>query len=110
MIINDTMSYSIYQNISHPFFLYFLVFLDTILSTLQSNANVLIPVDSSARILELAYLLDHHWHLQRLHYPLLFLSHQSTKTIQYAKSMLEWMGDAITRAFSQNRENPFDFR
>ncbi|GBC00830.1 hypothetical protein RclHR1_03990007 [Rhizophagus clarus] len=83
---------------------------ETIMSTLQDSGSVLLPTDSSARVLELAYLLDQHWAFHQLTYPLIFLSYQSYNTIQYAKSMLEWMSDAINRQFDDKRENPFEFR
>ena len=80
------------------------------MATLQDNGSVLLPTDSSARVLELAYLLDQHWTFHQLTYPLIFLSYQSYNTIQYAKSILEWMSDAINRQFDKERENPFEFR
>ncbi|CAJ0824574.1 18060_t:CDS:10 [Entrophospora sp. SA101] len=83
---------------------------ETIMSTLQNKGSVLLPTDSSARVLELAYLLDQHWAFHQLSYPLILLTHQSYRTIQYTKSMLEWMGDAIKRHFDTKRENPFEFR
>ncbi|RGB38277.1 beta-lactamase-like protein [Rhizophagus diaphanus] len=83
---------------------------ETIKTTLQDNGSVLLPTDSSARVLELAYLLDQHWTYNQFTYPLIFLSYQSYNTIQYAKSMLEWMSDAINRQFDDKRENPFEFR
>ncbi|CAI2180410.1 19114_t:CDS:2 [Funneliformis geosporum] len=83
---------------------------ETIMTTLQDSGSVLLPTDSSARVLELAYLLDQHWAFHQVSYPLIFLSHQSYNTIKYAKSMLEWMSDAINRQFDNKRENPFEFR
>ena len=80
------------------------------MATLQDNGSVLLPTDSSARVLELAYLLDQRWAFHQLSYPLIFLSYQSYNTIQYAKSILEWMSDAINRQFDKERENPFEFR
>lgn len=79
------------------------------METLQASGNVLIPVESTTRVLELAYLLDQHWAFNRVHYHLVFLTHQSQKTITLARSMLEWMGDGISQAFAA-RELPFDFR
>ncbi|CAG8500288.1 3142_t:CDS:2 [Acaulospora colombiana] len=84
--------------------------LETIMSTLGNNGCVLLPTDSSARVLELAYLLDQHWTFHQVSYPLILLTHQSYRTIQFAKSMLEWMSDAINRQFDSKRENPFEFR
>ncbi|KAJ3145453.1 cleavage and polyadenylation specificity factor subunit 2 [Geranomyces variabilis] len=83
---------------------------DTITAALNANASVLIPVDSSTRVLELAYLLEQHWAFHRLQYPLAFLAHQSYRTMSLAKTMLEWMGDGIAQAFTQRREAPFDLK
>ncbi|KAI8918292.1 beta-lactamase-like protein [Powellomyces hirtus] len=83
---------------------------ETIMAALNAEANVLIPVDSSTRVLELAYLLEQHWAFQRLQFPLVFLAHQSYRTMSLAKTMLEWMGDGVAQAFTQRREAPFDFK
>lgn len=69
----------------------------------------MIPVQTSTRVLELAFTLEEHWKKDRLSFHLVFLSHQSQSTIVYAKSMLEWMGDSISQSF-QTRDQPFDFR
>lgn len=66
-------------------------------------------METSTRVLELAYTLEEHWKKDRLSFHLIFLSHQSQSTIVYAKSMLEWMGDSISQSF-QTRDQPFDFR
>jgi cleavage and polyadenylation specificity factor subunit 2 len=34
---------------------------DTVLSTLRADGNVLLPVDSAGRVLELVLLLDKYW-------------------------------------------------
>jgi cleavage and polyadenylation specificity factor subunit 2 len=73
--------------------------INTITSTLDVNANVLIPIESTTRVLELAYLLDQHLAFNRLSHNLVFLTHHSAKTINLARSMLEWMGDGISQAF-----------
>ncbi|KAI9228777.1 MAG: beta-lactamase-like protein [Piptocephalis tieghemiana] len=82
----------------------------TLLDTLAAGGNVLLPIDASARVLELLYLLEQHWALHRISYPILFLSKSAYRTIHYAKSMLEWMGDGITEQFAATRENPFDLK
>ncbi|KAI7851223.1 beta-lactamase-like protein [Circinella umbellata] len=83
---------------------------DTMMTTLRSGGSVLLPTDSSARVLELAYLLDKHWSQNQLTYPLIMLTNTSYHTAHFAKIMLEWMGDDLTQHFSQTRENPFDFK
>ncbi|KAJ3279116.1 hypothetical protein HK104_001734 [Borealophlyctis nickersoniae] len=84
--------------------------IDTLTSTIKSDTSVLIPVDTTTRVLELAYLLEQHWAANRMSFPLILLTHQSPRTAVLAKSMLEWMGDGVTQAFSQRREVPFDFK
>jgi cleavage and polyadenylation specificity factor subunit 2 len=38
------------------------------------------------------------------------LNYVSTSSVEFAKSMLEWMSDAIVKKFDNNRENQFNFR
>jgi cleavage and polyadenylation specificity factor subunit 2 len=83
--------------------------ISTIKDTLQSQGNVLIPVDSTTRVLELIYLLDQQWAFDKIPHHLVFLSHESIKTVNFARSMLEWMGDGISQAFAA-RELPFDLK
>ncbi|KAL0095247.1 beta-lactamase-like protein [Phycomyces blakesleeanus] len=83
---------------------------DTMISTLRNNGSVLLPTDSSARVLELSYLLDQHWTTNQLQFPLIMLTNTSYHTAHFAKIMLEWMGDDLTKHFSQTRENPFEFK
>ncbi|KAI9317887.1 beta-lactamase-like protein [Dichotomocladium elegans] len=86
------------------------ILFETIAKTLQSGGSVLLPTDSSARVLELSYLLDQHWIKNHLNYPLIMVTNTSYHTAHFAKSMLEWMSDDLTRHFSQTRENAFDFK
>ncbi|CAO3643873.1 unnamed protein product [Mucor hiemalis] len=83
---------------------------DTMTASLKDGGSVLLPTDTSARVLELSYLLDKHWTQNQLNYPLIMLTNTSYRTAQFAKIMLEWMGDDITRNFSQSRENPYEFK
>lgn len=83
---------------------------DALSTAIQHNASVLIPVDSSTRVLELAHMLETHWRSNNLNTPLFLLTHQSAQTISTAKVLLEWMGESIEREFSGSRDNPFDFK
>jgi cleavage and polyadenylation specificity factor subunit 2 len=78
--------------------------------TLSNGGSVLIPIDATTRILELCYLLDQHWAFHRLPFPIYLISTQGRKVFNIANTMLEWMGDAITHLFTQNREVPFAFK
>ncbi|KAH6668158.1 RNA-metabolising metallo-beta-lactamase [Plectosphaerella plurivora] len=95
------------------------------------GGTVLIPVDSSARVLELAYMLERAWRTNaaKVDSPLgnskLFLAGRNmSSTLRHARSMLEWMDDNIVREFEATADDmrktngdgrskdatPFDFR
>ncbi|KAJ6781700.1 hypothetical protein PWT90_05705 [Aphanocladium album] len=105
--------------------------LETIKATVAKGGTVLIPVDSSARVLEMAYLLEHAWRTDSasadgvLKAAKLYLAGRNmASTMRYARSMLEWMDDSIVQEFEafaegQKKTNgaadkkvggPFDFR
>lgn len=102
--------------------------LDMIKSAVKRGGTVLIPTDSSARVLELAYLLEHAWRKEAaddesaLSSAGLYLASKNINaTLRYTRSMLEWMDDGIVREFEaidgQSKQNdfkqgagPFDFK
>lgn len=81
--------------------------LDMIRSCVAKGGTVLIPTDTSARVLELAYSLEHSWRdaadgdkedvLQGA--GLYLAGKKVTATIRLARSMLEWMDENIVREF-----------
>ncbi|KAK8136346.1 cleavage and polyadenylylation specificity [Apiospora sp. TS-2023a] len=79
--------------------------LETIHSCVANGGVVLIPVDSSARVLELAYLMEHAWRKNavgdgKLQSAGLYLAGRSIhSTMKYARSMLEWMDERIVQEF-----------
>lgn len=81
--------------------------LDMIRSSLAKGGTVLIPTDTSARVLELAYALEHAWRDAAtgekddvLHTAGLFLAGKKVNTtMRLARSMLEWMDENIVREF-----------
>ncbi|KAF2195386.1 hypothetical protein K469DRAFT_615965 [Zopfia rhizophila CBS 207.26] len=82
--------------------------LTMIRETVANGGSVLIPSDSSARILELAYLLEETWQAEtskedgnsQLRNAKLFLaSKTSGATMRYVRSMLEWMEEGIVKEF-----------
>ena len=80
--------------------------LDMIKSATSKGGTVLIPTDSSARVLELAYLLEHQWRIEAkdddspLRTSKLYLASKTIgATMRYARMMLEWMEDGILREF-----------
>lgn len=104
--------------------------MDMIKSATSKGGTVLIPTDSSARVLELAYLLEHAWRTEAndddspLRTSKLYLASKNIgATMRYTRSMLEWMDDAIIREFEANTgvlkkqgedqkhgAGPFDFK
>ncbi|KAF2012290.1 hypothetical protein BU24DRAFT_426149 [Aaosphaeria arxii CBS 175.79] len=73
--------------------------------TIQKGGSVLIPTDSSARVLELAYLLEETWtreidadgNLKGV--PIYLASRTGGATMRYVRSMLEWMEEGIVKEF-----------
>ncbi|KAG0368815.1 cleavage and polyadenylation specificity factor subunit 2 [Gamsiella multidivaricata] len=81
-----------------------------LLATLNDGGSVLLPTDSSTRVLELAYMLDSYWMANRVRYPLILLTNFSYRTAHFATSMMEWMGDTVRSQLTDTRENPFQFK
>ncbi|OOF96647.1 hypothetical protein ASPCADRAFT_167667 [Aspergillus carbonarius ITEM 5010] len=82
--------------------------LDMIRSTVAKGGTVLIPTDTSARVLELAYALEHAWRDAAgqgqgddvLKGAGLYLAgRKANTTMRLARSMLEWMDENIVREF-----------
>jgi cleavage and polyadenylation specificity factor subunit 2 len=80
------------------------VLLDMVRDTVAKGGSVLIPSDSSARILELAYLLEETWQREisdsssPLRSAQIYLaSRTGGATMRYVRSMLEWMEEGIAK-------------
>lgn len=81
--------------------------LEMIRNTLAKGGTVLIPTDTSSRVLELAYALEHAWRdavadnkedvLQGA--GLYLAGRKVNTTLRLARSMLEWMDENIVREF-----------
>eukprot|EP00850_Spirogloea_muscicola_P007711 SM000039S14541 [mRNA] locus=s39:747754:753165:+ [translate_table: standard] len=98
--------------------------LEQIMAALRAGGNVLLPVETAGRVLEVILHLEQaadaaagaprpgwqgkHWAAQRLTYPLALLTHVAYNTLEFAKSSLEWMSEGIARLFESSRDNPFD--
>ena len=84
--------------------------LDAMMEALRRGGDVLIPVDTAGRVLELLLLLEAHWkaNAARLrHVPVVLLHHVAFKTLEFARSEIEWMSRDVVRAFDEARKNPF---
>eukprot|EP01102_Stenamoeba_stenopodia_P012340 TRINITY_DN3882_c0_g1_i1.p1 TRINITY_DN3882_c0_g1~~TRINITY_DN3882_c0_g1_i1.p1 ORF type:complete len:787 (-),score=164.62 TRINITY_DN3882_c0_g1_i1:39-2354(-) len=86
--------------------------IDTIMERLRAGGDVLLPVDTAGRVLELMLILSNYWTKNRLHtnYKLAFLSNFAYNAVDFARSQLEWMSDDIQNSFDNHRENPFTFQ
>jgi Cft2 family RNA processing exonuclease len=85
---------------------------DSITKTLKGRGNVLMPVDTAGRSLELLQLLNQHWTYYQLaaNYTLVFFNHVAFNVVEFAKSQLEWLSDDIARRFESSRQNAFDLQ
>ncbi|XP_044722146.1 metallo-beta-lactamase superfamily domain-containing protein [Hirsutella rhossiliensis] len=91
--------------------------IDMIKACVSKGGTVLIPVDSSARVLEMAYFLEHAWRQDAspkgstLRSAKLYLAGRNmSSTMRYARSMLEWMDNNIVQEFEAKEAGPFDFK
>jgi len=91
---------------------------DMIRSAVAKGGTVLIPTDTSARVLELAYILEHTWRQawrkesresgkdSTLRDAKLYLASKTAgATMTYARSMLEWMDENVVREFENEASN-----
>ena len=89
--------------------------LEMIRTAVAKGGIVLIPTDTSARVLELAYLLEHAWRREAsdsssdspLKNTKLYLASRNVgATMRYARSMLEWMDENVVREFETEASGP----
>ncbi|KAI0332393.1 hypothetical protein GY45DRAFT_1320888 [Cubamyces sp. BRFM 1775] len=71
--------------------------LDCVTATLTSRNSLLMPCDSSTRVLELLVLLDQHWNYSRLKFPICLLSRTGREMLTFVRSMMEWLGGTISK-------------
>ena len=85
--------------------------IESILSVLRRDGNVLLPVDTSGRVLELLLLLHYEWEQQRYMnvYNLIYFAPMCHNVLDYAKSQLEWMSNALNTQFADYGKHPYRF-
>lgn len=73
------------------------------------RGNVLIPTDTAGRLLEVAAVLHEAWErTSSLRSATLVVLHPlSARTLEFARSMIEWMSDEVVKRFDISRENLF---
>lgn len=81
-------------------------------STLRQGGNVLMPVDSGGRVLELLLVLHNFWMKNKgmTTYYLVFLSPMAYNVMDAARSQIEWMGKTVMELFDKQKESPFNLR
>jgi cleavage and polyadenylation specificity factor subunit 2 len=81
--------------------------IDTCLSCLRAEGNVLIPVDAAGRLLEILLVLNKYWKEKNLTYPLAVVGPMIHTTLEFARSQLEWMNEDLVKSLGHSRiENP----
>ena len=82
--------------------------LERVRHSVEQGGNVLLPVDSTGRVLELLIVLDECWQQNHLrHVTLAFLSPESRSTVDMAMSQTEWLSKHVNQRFVQSRQNVF---
>ncbi|CAF9907192.1 hypothetical protein IMSHALPRED_005466 [Imshaugia aleurites] len=88
--------------------------LDMIRTAVAKGGTVLIPTDTSARVLELAYVLEQAWRKEHsdtasdspLKNTKLYLASRNVgATMRYVRSMLEWMDEGVARELENEHSN-----
>ncbi|XP_049849275.1 cleavage and polyadenylation specificity factor subunit 2-like [Schistocerca gregaria] len=80
-----------------------------IFSTLREGGDVLIPVDSAGRVLELLIWIEECW-ADKQRYQVVFLSNTAYSVVEFAKTQLEWLQDILSQKFYDERINAFDLK
>jgi Beta-Casp domain len=63
----------------------------------RKTGHVLVPVDSTARVLELLLLLERHWAAHGLSFPIVFLARTALSTLMKARAQLEFLSESIQK-------------
>ncbi|KAI7828481.1 beta-lactamase-like protein [Kickxella alabastrina] len=91
-------------------------FVDAVGQAVRRGGNVLVPVDSAARVLEIAYVLNEWWgrdRARRESHTLYLLGRCSRKARAFAQSLVGWMADGLgsaTPGAGSADTKPFDLR
>ena len=83
--------------------------INLILETVRAGGNVLLPVDTAGRVLELMLMLDQQWETMKGRlgqYKLVLLHHMAHNVVEFVRSMVEWMSHERQNAFDARRQHP----
>ena len=87
--------------------------LQSALATLRKDGTVLIPTNSTGRVLELLCLLEDFWASEALPYPVVFVSPLGDVVLDQAKTRMEWLSESVLKQFNDSASftfNPFLFK
>ena len=82
--------------------------IELVRATVAKGGSILIPTDTSARVLELAYVLEHAWRkdmgdlaseISLKKAKLYLASKNAGATMRHVRSMLEWMDENVVKEF-----------
>ncbi|KAJ2764406.1 hypothetical protein IWQ57_005180, partial [Coemansia nantahalensis] len=88
-------------------------FLGSIGEVLKRGGNVLVPVDSAARVLEIAHILNDWWprdKKRRDTHALCLLSGYGRRVRSFAQSLVGWMSGGIESQMTDRDAKPFNLR
>ncbi|KAL7669013.1 hypothetical protein ACOME3_009689 [Neoechinorhynchus agilis] len=74
---------------------------DTVSRLAADAGDVLICSDTAGRVLEIMFVLNQAWNSDKKklrNFPLVFLSHCAYNTVDFAKSMVEWMTEGLSQS------------
>jgi cleavage and polyadenylation specificity factor subunit 2 len=82
------------------------------LETLRKGGDVLFPVDSAARLLEVLLFFEKTWAEEkgRGAYRVAMVHHQGFHVVDFANYFLSWMSSAVVDELDQNRVKAFDLK
>uniref|UniRef100_A0A2P2I4M9 Cleavage and polyadenylation specificity factor subunit 2 n=3 Tax=Hirondellea gigas TaxID=1518452 RepID=A0A2P2I4M9_9CRUS len=88
-------------------------FVGQLQTTCRGGGNVLVATDTGGRVLEICHLLEQMWSTRESGlsaYTLAVLSNTSYHVMHFARQMIEWMSEKLTKSFDTSRANPFTFK
>ncbi|EJD48587.1 hypothetical protein AURDEDRAFT_183466 [Auricularia subglabra TFB-10046 SS5] len=72
--------------------------LELVSDTLGTRSHsLLMPCDSSTRVLELLVLFDQHWSFSKMRAPICLVSRTGAEMLTFVRSMMEWLGGTISK-------------
>ncbi|MEN2496707.1 MAG: cleavage and polyadenylation specificity factor subunit 2 [Marteilia pararefringens] len=77
--------------------------------TLRQGGSVMMPCDTSGRVIEIAYILNKEWSKLKnnlIPYNLVLLNHVAYNALEFAKAHVEWCGKRMPKEIEKSYQNP----